>query len=131
MAMSLKAGIAQLSLALSSGCASTTFTPATASGAPSRVVEGIEFFETTAPTRPYTVLGEMQDERYERGGVAGMMISGIGQYSTIARKAKTAGGDAVVLVSADRQAAGARVNQDGTVHVDHINARRFVVIKWK
>jgi hypothetical protein len=118
---------------LVASCASTTYT---ALGTPDRVVEGVEFYETVTPARPYSTLGIIEDTR----GTSGL-VNLIGRYADIARKARAAGGDAVLLESANTKTTAARVVQERSanpaqpstarIDYDESTTRRFQVLKWK
>jgi len=139
--MTLKAGVALFTLtllvALSSGCATTTYT---AVGQPDFTVEGIEFYKTVQPTRPYIVLGVVEDTRQTAGGLLTVAVANTGRDKDVARKAIAAGGNAVLLESANTETTGARVvtsapdaagNRTSHLVEDQHTTRRFLVVKWK
>jgi hypothetical protein len=62
---------------------------------------GIEFWTSGAPSRPFRVLGIFTDARKDRWWDGDALGSG-----SIARRAKEAGGDAVIVLSADTKLSG-------------------------
>src|SRR5580698_5513037 len=67
----------------------------TADGGTRETIEGIEVWENGAPNRPFRVVGIVDDDR------ASGKIPRRHRLSDIAKKAKEAGGDAVVIYKED------------------------------
>lgn len=104
---SLPARLAVVPVLLVLGCASTEFKPYEArnnvfegTGGTKVIVDGMEFWENGDPPRQYKVLGIIDDER--RGGILSMS----GLRGDVVKKAREAGGDAVVQLTNESKIAG-------------------------
>jgi hypothetical protein len=97
-----------LSVAVSvSGCASTEYTPnegrrttVQGKGGERIVVDGMEIWDADGPPRRYEVIGTIDDQR------SGGALPLVNWQSSIVRKAREAGGSALVQVRRDSQPAG-------------------------
>jgi len=86
-------------------------------GGTKKVVDGIDFWAMGNPPRKYTLLGYITDRRHKTGLVG--MISMSHLDSSIAKVAKQAGGDAVILVDSQTETTG-------VVGVDDTNTQAHV-----
>jgi hypothetical protein len=73
-------------------------------GGSKRVVNGIEFWIEGQPPRKFQVLGTLLDERHETGLIGMARMSSLD--SDIAKAAKQAGGDAVILADEGEKVTG-------------------------
>ena len=73
-------------------------------GGAKKTVDGIDFWSDGAPPRKFKLLGFITDTRLKTGLIGKMRMSGL--ESSIAKQAKSAGGDAVILISADTETKG-------------------------
>jgi hypothetical protein len=67
-------------------------------GGERKTVDGVDFWVRGDPPRRYQVLGSLSDRRHETGIYGAIRMSGLD--SDIAKAAKAAGGDAVILEGA-------------------------------
>lgn len=77
-----------------------------------KTVNGVDFWSDGEPPRRYQVLGTITDERHKTGLWG--MISMSNLESDIAKSAKSAGGDAVILVGAQDEVTGIAGSSYGT-----------------
>jgi len=68
-------------------------------GGEKKTVDGIDFWANGAPPRKFKVIGYITDSRLKTGLIGMMRMSGLD--SSIAKEAKKAGGDAVILTNAE------------------------------
>jgi hypothetical protein len=73
-------------------------------GGEKKTVDGIDFWSNGAPPRKFKVLGFINDTRLKTGLLGKIRMSGL--ESSIAKEAKNAGGDAVILVDASAETKG-------------------------
>ncbi|WP_162782207.1 hypothetical protein [Arenimonas caeni] len=73
-------------------------------GGEMKVVEGIEFWSNGAPPRRFEVIGYLSDRRHATGLIGAMRLKGL--EKAIAKAARENGGDAVILVGAEREVVG-------------------------
>jgi hypothetical protein len=73
-------------------------------GGERKTVEGVDFWMSGDPPHRYQVLGSLTDRRHETGLIGAIRMSGLD--SDIAKAAKAAGGDAVILESEDDDVVG-------------------------
>jgi len=67
-------------------------------GGEKKVVDGVDFWLSGSPPRRFQVLGSIEDERHKTGLFGALSMSGL--ENDIARQARSAGGDAVILTDA-------------------------------
>jgi hypothetical protein len=70
-------------------------------GGEKKVVDGVDFWSNGAPPRKFKLLGFVTDSRLKSGLIGKMRMSGL--ESSIAREAKKAGGDAVILSGSESE----------------------------
>lgn len=132
---------------LASGCATTEFSPYEArsnavvegQGGTKVIVDGLEFWNSGDPPRKFTVVGIIDDER------PAAIIPMARLRGDIVKKAREAGGDAVIQLGSQSQIAGyynssaasaAAYGNSATASGSTIampirrNTARFVVIKY-
>lgn len=68
-------------------------------GGEKKVVDGIDFWSNGAPPRKFKIIGYVTDSRLKSGLVGMIRMSGL--ESSIAKEAKKAGGDAVILADSN------------------------------
>jgi hypothetical protein len=68
-------------------------------GGEKKTVDGVDFWSNGAPPRKFQIIGYVTDSRLKSGLIGMMRMSGLD--SSIAKEAKKAGGDAVILVNAE------------------------------
>jgi hypothetical protein len=68
-------------------------------GGEKKIVDGIDFWSNGAPPRKFKVIGYVTDSRLKSGLIGMMRMSGLN--SSIAKEAKKAGGDAVILTNSE------------------------------
>jgi hypothetical protein len=68
-------------------------------GGEKKVVGGVDFWSNGAPARKFKIIGYVTDSRLKSGLIGMMRMSGLD--SSIAKEAKKAGGDAVILTNSD------------------------------
>jgi hypothetical protein len=68
-------------------------------GGEKKIVDGVDFWSNGAPPRKFKVIGYITDSRFKSGLIGMMRMSGL--ESSIAKEAKKAGGDAVVLTNSE------------------------------
>jgi hypothetical protein len=73
-------------------------------GGEKKTVDGIDFWSNGAPPRKFKLLGFINDTRLKSGLIGKIRMSGL--ESSIAKEAKKAGGDAVILVDANAETTG-------------------------
>lgn len=73
-------------------------------GGEKKTVDGIDFWSNGAPPRKFKLLGYITDTRLKSGLIGKLRMSGLD--SSIAKEAKKAGGDAVILVDANAETTG-------------------------
>jgi hypothetical protein len=73
-------------------------------GGEKKTVDGIDFWSNGAPPRRFKVLGSLTDRRHKTGLVGMVRMSGLD--SDIAKAAKSAGGDGVILESEGDETVG-------------------------
>ena len=73
-------------------------------GGEKKTVDGIDFWSNGAPPRKFKLLGFINDTRLKSGLIGKWRMSGL--ESSIAKEAKRAGGDAVILVDANAETTG-------------------------
>lgn len=73
-------------------------------GGEKKTVDGVDFWSNGAPPRKFKLLGYITDKRHKTGLVGMVRMSGL--ESAIAKEARKAGGDAVILVSSDAETTG-------------------------
>jgi hypothetical protein len=73
-------------------------------GGEKKTVDGIDFWSNGAPPRKFKLLGFINDTRLKSGLLGKIRMSGL--ESSIAKEAKKAGGDAVILVDANAETTG-------------------------
>ena len=73
-------------------------------GGEKRTVDGIDFWSNGTPPRKFTLLGYINDTRLKSGLFGKLRMAGL--ESSVAKEAKTAGGDAVILVDAKAETTG-------------------------
>jgi hypothetical protein len=73
-------------------------------GGEKKIVDGIEFWSNGAPPRKFRLIGYITDTRLKSGIIGMMRMSGL--ESSIAKEAKKAGGDAVILTDAAAETTG-------------------------
>jgi hypothetical protein len=83
-------------------------------GGERKTVEGIDFWMNGDPPRRYQVLGSLTDRRHETGLFGAIRMSTLD--SDIAKAARAAGGDAVVLAGEDSEVVGVTGSTFGTVN---------------
>lgn len=98
--------LGSVALGTLSGCASTQYSTyegggiQQGTGGTKTTVNGIDIWKDGTPPRRFKILGIIDDER--RDSLLGMM----GYYQDLAKKAKAAGGDAIILVGSADSFAG-------------------------
>lgn len=70
-------------------------------GGARKVINGIDFWTEGTPPKPYILIGYLLDTRHESGLYGMMRMSSL--ESSIAKKAKQVGGDAVVFMTSESQ----------------------------
>lgn len=73
-------------------------------GGAKKTVDEIDFWSDGAPPRTFKLIGFITDSRMKSGLIGKMRMSGL--ESSIAKEAKKAGGDAVILMSAETETKG-------------------------
>jgi hypothetical protein len=73
-------------------------------GGEKKTVDGVEFWITGSPPHKFMVLGSLADRRHATGLVGMVRMSSLDD--DIAKAAKAAGGDAVILASEDNEVVG-------------------------
>jgi hypothetical protein len=73
-------------------------------GGEKKTVDGIDFWSNGAPPRKFKLLGYISDTRLRSGLIGKIRMSGL--ESSVAKEAKKAGGDAVILVDANAETTG-------------------------
>ena len=73
-------------------------------GGEKRTVDGVDFWSNGEPPRRFQLLGYIEDKRHKTGLVGMVRMSGL--ESAIAKEAKDAGGDAVILVDSHAETTG-------------------------
>ncbi len=68
-------------------------------GGEKKIVDGVDFWSNGAPPRKFKVIGYITDSRLKSGLIGMMRMSGL--ESSIAKDAKKAGGDAVILANSE------------------------------
>ena len=68
-------------------------------GGEKKIVDGVDFWSNGAPPRKFKVIGYITDSRFKSGLIGMMRMSGL--ESSIAKEAKKAGGDAVILANSE------------------------------
>jgi hypothetical protein len=68
-------------------------------GGEKKVVDDIDFWSNGAPPRKFKIIGYVTDARLKSGLIGMMRMSGLN--SSIAKEAKKAGGDAVILTNSE------------------------------
>jgi hypothetical protein len=68
-------------------------------GGEKKIVDGIDFWSNGAPPRKFKIIGYVTDSRFKSGLVGMIRMSGL--ESSIAKEAKKAGGDAVILANSE------------------------------
>ena len=101
-----------------SGCASTEYktyegrnTVYEGEGGTRSTINGIDFWENGEPPRKFKIIGIIDDER--PSGILAMAM----QKGSIAKKAKAAGGDGVLLLSSGSQLRGVVTNASAETRV--------------
>jgi hypothetical protein len=67
------------------------------SGGEKKIVDGVDFWSNGAPPRKFKIIGYVTDSRLKSGLIGMIRMSGLD--SSIAKEAKKAGGDAVILTN--------------------------------
>jgi len=73
-------------------------------GGEMKEVEGTEFWSNGAPPRRFEIIGYLTDRRHATGLIGAMRLKSL--EKDIAKAARSNGGDAVILVGADRELVG-------------------------
>jgi hypothetical protein len=73
-------------------------------GGEKKTVDGIDFWSNGAPPQKFQLLGYINDTRMKSGLLGKMRMSGL--ESSIAKEAKKAGGDAVILMGTETETKG-------------------------
>ena len=73
-------------------------------GGEKKTVDGVDFWANGAPPRKFQIIGFITDSRLKTGLIGMMRMSGL--ESSIAKEAKKAGGDAVILTDASAETTG-------------------------
>jgi hypothetical protein len=68
-------------------------------GGEKKIVDGIDFWSNGAPPRKFKIIGFITDSRLKSGLIGMIRMSGLD--SSIAKEAKKAGGDAVILTTSE------------------------------
>jgi hypothetical protein len=68
-------------------------------GGEKKTVDGVDFWSNGAPPRKFKIIGYITDSRLKSGLIGMMRMSGLD--SSIAKEAKNAGGDAVILTNSE------------------------------
>jgi hypothetical protein len=96
-------------------------------GGNKKVVEGVEFWISGDPPHRFQVIGSISDRRHETGLFG--MVRMAGMETDIARAAKVAGGDAVILSDQSEEFLGAasvsNTNVSGGVNGSEFHANAF------
>ncbi|HEX3699316.1 MAG TPA: hypothetical protein VHV27_01450 [Phenylobacterium sp.] len=89
----------------------------TGKGGEKKIVAGVDFWMDGTPARKFQVLGSLRDQRHETGLFGAIRMS---SYETdIAKAAKAAGGDAVILQSESEEVTGRTGFADTQVNGTH------------
>jgi hypothetical protein len=73
-------------------------------GGEMKQVEGVDFWENGTPPRHFEIIGFLKDRRHKTGVFGAMRMSGL--EKAIAKAAKEAGGDGVILIGSDTEVTG-------------------------
>lgn len=73
-------------------------------GEEKKPVDGIDFWANGAPPKKFKILGYIEDTRRQSGLIGKLRMSGLD--SSVAKQAKGAGGDAVIVVDANAETTG-------------------------
>jgi hypothetical protein len=83
-------------------------------GGERKTVDGVDFWMSGDPPHRYQILGSLSDRRHKTGIYGAIRMSGLD--SDIAKAARSAGGDAVILVSEDDDVIGVTGSSFGSVN---------------
>lgn len=100
-------------------------------GGEAKVVDGVDFWVEGSPPRRFQILGTIEDERHKTGLIGMVAMSGLER--DIAKKAREAGGDAVILSGSQDNVKGYVGSSSGSTFFAHpIESRssRYVVVKY-
>jgi hypothetical protein len=73
-------------------------------GGEKKTVDGIDFWANGAPPKKFQIIGYIEDTRMKSGLIGKLRMSGLD--SSVAKQAKSAGCDAVILVDANAETTG-------------------------
>ncbi|MGA0599356.1 hypothetical protein ACO2Q3_01475 [Caulobacter sp. KR2-114] len=83
-------------------------------GGERKTIDGVDFWLRGDPPRRYQVLGSLSDRRHKTGIYGAIRMSGL--ETDIARAARTAGGDAVILEGEQDEVTGVTGSSFGNVN---------------
>jgi hypothetical protein len=96
-------------------------------GGERKTIDGVDFWLRGDPPRRYQVLGSLEDKRHKTGLYGAIRMSGLD--SDIAKAAKAAGGDAVILDAEQDEVTGVAGSSAGNINGSYgngsFNANRY------
>ena len=107
--------------AVLTGCVSTNYSTfegggvIEGTGGTKKTVEGVDIWDNGSPPRKYKIIGIIDDDRPDS------LISRSMQNKALVKKAKEAGGDAIIMVESKSEVVGSTNSGSAQIYGDNIN----------